>query len=91
MTVKCLNELDKSVIAAEFLNDHYTIETLATHFDVSRRTIVRVLEERGVDPGIRRRPGRKSKKQPAPAGPVVIPTRTPWYRRIIEKVVPLFN
>lgn len=100
MTVKCLNDLEKVIIAGLYVDHGRSIDSLATEYKRSRRTIIRTLEEQGVNPGIKRR-NRKSKAPLTihqnytpgnkPAGPTVIPTHTPWYRRIIDKVAPLFS
>jgi hypothetical protein len=60
MTVKCLKEHQKNIICLTFGNPNQ-INDLADHWGVSRRTIIRVLEEQGIDPMIKRRP-RKAKE-----------------------------
>ena len=55
MTVKCLSEVNKTYIADCFTAKTQTITELAYTFKRHRTTIVRVLEEQGIDPGIRRR------------------------------------
>ena len=55
MTVKCLNTDDKDFIVSRFQEWNIDINYLATLLNVSRRTIIRVLQERGVDPGLRKR------------------------------------
>ena len=62
MTVKCLKPHTKQTI----VNAHaqgVTIDYMATFWGKSRSTIIRVLEENDVDPGIKRR---KRKAKPAP-------------------------
>ena len=80
MTVKCLNTLQQECIVTSFVNKTHNIDALARTFGRSRRTIIRVLEDAGIDPGIRRR-----MPKPTPL-PQVIPTRRPWYRRILGVV-----
>lgn len=55
MTVKCLHVRDKVYIVNSFISGTITINDLADSFLRSRRTIIRVLEEYGVDPGVKRR------------------------------------
>jgi hypothetical protein len=55
MTVKCLSEAAKQNIAAGFSLHIYTINQLANMYVRSRRTIIRVLEEKGIDPGVKHR------------------------------------
>lgn len=55
MTVKCLSEGAKHHIASSFSYHVYTINQLAIMYGRSRRTIIRVLEEQGVDPGVKHR------------------------------------
>ena len=62
MTVKCLTKTDQLIICNMFLCGT-EINYLAEQFDRSRRTIIRVLEDANLDPGIRRR---KSKPRKAP-------------------------
>jgi hypothetical protein len=88
MTVKCLNELQKEVLVNSFQHHHQCIDSLAIFYDCSRRTVIRVLEEKGIDPGIKRRASKPRKPVP---GPVVTPTKLPWYRRILERVMPSFQ
>jgi len=62
MTVKCLTEPVKNGIVEAFKEKSLTIDQMVSCTGRSRRTIIRVLEDAGIDPGIHRRPGRKSKK-----------------------------
>ena len=55
MTVKCLPEITKDYITGAFINKSMTINELSDTFDCSRRTVVRVLVERGIDPQLRKR------------------------------------
>lgn len=55
MTVKCLNETYKRCVVTLFVDHNYSIGHLASIYEVSRRTIIRVLEEERIDPGIKRR------------------------------------
>ena len=48
MTVKCLNEIQKSVIADLYLMKLRTINELCKDYHVSRRTLGRALLERGI-------------------------------------------
>lgn len=82
MTVKSLTDAEKLYIAGKFRNGFSTINELAAEYMRSRRTIIRTLTEQGADPGIKTR----AKKVKPVSVPVVIPTKTPWYRRVIESV-----
>lgn len=79
MTVICINSSNKEFICNAFKNQTHTIDELVFIFGKSRRTMIRVLEEQDIDPGIRTRSAKKP--QPTPV-PVAIPTHTPWFRRI---------
>jgi len=57
MTVKCLDSYAQEAIVRQF-NGGMSISNLVIYWRCSRRTIIRVLEDAGVDPKIRRRPGR---------------------------------
>lgn len=68
MTVRKLNEIEKSVIADAYLIHKDRISQLARRFNVSRRTIDRVLIERGVKtirPAIKQVPQPIPTKQPS--------------------------
>jgi transposase len=87
MTVKCLNSLEKTLIVDSFLAGYQSIDEMATMYNRSRRTIIRVLEEQDVDPKIRRRnPPQPDRQQKLALKPVVINTKTPWYRKVYETV-----
>ena len=98
MTVKCLEAWEKELVALRFLGGQ-PLTDLSYEFKVSRRTIIRVLEEQNIDPGVKTR----AKPQPVDLGeiehpiseegptgelakpaPAPIPTKTPWYRRFKE-------
>jgi hypothetical protein len=76
MTVISLSQVQKSQISLDYGLNLFTINELAYHNSCSRRTIIRVLEEAGHQNVVK-------KRQPKPKPvPVVIPTRTPWWKRI---------
>lgn len=94
MTVKCIKPVDKAYIVDAFVAKTQTITQLAELYGRSRRTIVRVLEDHGIDPGIRRR-----RQQQFSAEQIKVPdlfgTRTgrvtmieplPWYRRALSAI-----
>lgn len=66
MTVKSLSPTAKDQITNLFLQKAMTLTQLAHFYDRSRRTIIRALEERGVDPGV------KTRKKRAPVQPIQI-------------------
>lgn len=82
MTVKSLSETQKDYIVSTFLNQVHSINDLATMYKRHRRTIIRALEERGVDPGVKHRTPKPRAVIPQPN--MVIRTRTPWYRRLFQ-------
>ncbi len=57
MTVKCLSDAAKAHIVNEYLFNptSHTINRMVLYWGHSRRTIIRVLEEKGIDPGVKRR------------------------------------
>ena len=55
MTVKCLTTPTKLSVVEMFNNKTHTIEDLVYLTGKSRRTVIRVLEDAGVDPKIHRR------------------------------------
>ena len=55
MPVKCLNQAEKNAIVAVYGGTSQSITELSYEYRVSRRTIIRVLQEFGVDPEIRSR------------------------------------
>jgi hypothetical protein len=87
----CLNAFEKEIITASFCNHDQSIDDLAYQYGRSRRTIIRVLEEMNVDPGIRRRKPKPPTKPVQAPLPLVIPTRSPWYRRILDRVIHPFQ
>ena len=62
MTVRCIPDFDKRYYAKCFISKAMTINEIAVETGTSRRTVIRMLEEQGVDPGIKRRP-RKQKQE----------------------------
>ena len=54
MTVKCLKPFEQRALGMSF-KQGIPINDLATFWDVSRRTVIRVLEDQGIDPKIHRR------------------------------------
>ncbi len=98
MTVKCLNDNAKAVIVELFVSQRYTLNDLVRLYGKSRRTVIRVLEDAGVDPGVKHRPP-KPFVQPletddfANTQPLyyidepteVIRSRS-WFRRVADKV-----
>lgn len=90
MTVKCIDEHTQLQVCHMFRHENSTITDLSYEFKVSRRTIIRVLEQHGIDPQIKSRnaSGTADPAQIPPQLPMVlclprpIPTKTPWYRRI---------
>lgn len=87
MTVRSLSTPAKLVIAQAFTQRNRTINELAAFYGKSRRTIIRALEEQGIDPGIKKRGPRKPKEGVLtfPNRPVVGYT-APWYRRVYNKI-----
>lgn len=86
MTVKCLNSVDKSAIVFAFTQTTHTdFDSLASNFGVSRRTIIRVIEEAGVDPKIRRRKRNSVNIHVTEGGLIVeqfpLPLGEPWFKR----------
>ena len=84
MTVKSLSATQKHSIAEDFKNGVFTIDGLAVWYFTSRRTIIRVLEEQGCAPPVKKR-NRKPKETPPVQISVVIPTKTPWWKKIFTK------
>lgn len=101
MTVKKLAPTEQQMLVLQFQDDGRSINYLAGYYQCSRRTVIRVLEDAGVDPGIQRR---KSKKQlelkmPPPAEidlsgfPTLIyqtPAPKPWYQKVYNSVRQFF-
>lgn len=85
MTVKCISGVDKSSIVFQFSQLGQSISSLSYEYKKSRRTIIRVLEEHGIDPGIRRRVKDTTQIQaPKPQSQPIVPpgvTKTSWYQK----------
>jgi len=64
MTVKCIPKATQQAIVTDFQQGLGTIGGMADFLGVSRRTIIRVLEDHGVEPGIKRRPGAQKPRKP---------------------------
>lgn len=106
MPVKCLEPFEKTSIAHQYLLNNQSISALSYEYRRSRRTIIRVLEERGIT-YIRRKQRNSYPEMTAavyfPAAetakdslPKSIPTKTPWYRRFMDWLntpvkLPTFN
>jgi hypothetical protein len=88
MTVKCLSTTEKQTIVFQRQVLGAALTDLAFEWQHSRRTIIRVLEEAGVDPGVKHR---KPKASPVPAvniPPKPIPTRTSRWKRVYDWIFP---
>lgn len=98
MTVRCLDQSAKNAIVHAFTATHMKdLNDIASCFGVSRRTIVRVLEEAGVDPGIRRRKSKEVQENdvqfPLPLGEPWFKDfslRNSWLNRVFNKVKQVF-
>lgn len=101
MTVKCLLDFEKTAICRSFQQE-VPISDLAPYWGVSRRTIIRVLEEAGIDPKIHRRSRNRIAKAETALPPFQIPhysplagayTRpsVPWYVRVFNAVRQFFS
>lgn len=89
MTVRILNEHQKNAVKYAFTGPK-DIKVMAQYYGVSRRTIIRVLEEASIDPGIRRRkPKQKpviTEQYPLPVGdPITLPKFT-WGQRALSRI-----
>lgn len=80
MTVRCLPTNDQLLVCHRFQHENADITDLSYEFKVSRRTIIRVLEEAGIDPQIRRRT--KKALEPVQSSLDLAPPKQPWYRRL---------
>ena len=95
MPVKCLGPNEKDYILENFHAKTYTINSLAYIFKVSRRTIIRVLEEGGIDPGIRRR--KPASPEQTKLDPLIFPdhminpNNIPWYQRFWKNLCQIFD
>ena len=88
MTVKCLNGVEKAAVQYRFQHLNTSITTLSYEFKVSRRTIIRVLEEGGLDPKIHRR----GKATPQITSQPLVIKPTAWHQKawqFLNKPVPL--
>ncbi len=65
MPVKCLNATEKADIGNKYLFFGNTVSSLSYEYKRSRRTIIRVLEERGITPPVRRHPKESKKAEQA--------------------------
>ena len=79
MTVRSLTDVQKAQVDALYTQGVYTIPELAIIYQRSRRTIIRTLNEQGAYTIKRRAP------KPKPV-PVVIPTKTPWWKRLFANM-----
>ena len=96
MTVKCLTSQQKAHVTSMFDCGLNTINELAQMHQVSRRTIIRVLEEAGIDPGIRHRTPKQPisvAAPPAPEPPQQHQQTQPlaWYQRTLSKLGSYFS
>lgn len=86
MTVKCIKQEEKEYLLSCYSPLLNNVDQLMQMSGRSRRTVVRLLEEAGHQPVKHRRPNRKAKEIALPPQLTVVPTKTPWYRRVIESV-----
>ena len=99
MTVKCISMHEQCYIVDAFLAKTQTLNQLAHNFGVSRRTLIRVLEDAGVNPGVKHRfPQPKTVDIPLtfPTEQLPIPytqnhwseplAAAPWYTRVLKFV-----
>lgn len=89
MTVRCLNIQQKRFAIEMFESKIFGLDDIAYRLEVSRRTVIRVLEEAGIDPGIRRR----TRKEVIPTQVAITTTQTvePWYRRLLNSIRQIFD
>ena len=93
MTVKSLSEDQKDRIVAFFTYrttiysqpKSAVINEMAILYERHRRTIIRALEERGVDPGVKTRIKKEPEQGHLPMA-IRIRTKTPWYRRLFQSM-----
>ena len=81
MAVKCLSGVDKNSIVYQFTQLNQSIASLSYEYKKSRRTIIRVLEEYGIDAGTKRRSVTQNSPETTAQKPELIKTRTPWYEK----------
>lgn len=101
MTVRCLTETDKEYVVDRFNEKLLDINQLAHVMSCSRRTIIRVLQEKGVDPGLRAyRRWKVAKLAPMPnmhdmsdfpIMKVELIEPTPWWKRLGQAVSRVFT
>lgn len=101
MTVKCIADIDKADIVFLFSNGSQGINKLALIYGRSRRTIIRVLEEQDIDPGVKhRKPKAMLVKQvdieftgwpddSAVHSPAPAPRTGSWFRKSLTSVAQL--
>ena len=92
MTVKCLSDNQKRYLVEMFESKIFEINDIAYRLEVSRRTVIRVLEEKGIDPGIRRRSPKPAQETQPELEEIQQPMiKEPWFHRIINKFCQVFN
>lgn len=96
MTVKSLNEYQKNNLARLFVEQKTSLNELAAYCGRSRRTVIRVLEELGIDPGVRHRKPKivvpvplTFPNHPIHTGPIGYKPGTSWYSRVLDSVAQL--
>lgn len=88
MTVKCLSDIQKQVVIYQYLHLKLNLNEIAHDAKRSRRTIIRVLEEAGID--VPRRPRKAKTVEPVIVEPVKLepPELTPMeYFKCLLKAV----
>lgn len=88
MTVKKLTQEQKDSICGYVRSGIYEYNTMATAFGVSRRTIIRAVEEAGLDPKIHRR--KKSVEVPQAPQQEIEFLKEPklnWFQRQVDRLV----
>ena len=91
MTVKCINELQKEVLASSFANKQLTLEDLMATTGRSRRTIMRMLEEAGVAPAVRKRKAKENTASQTDTQGVYFPKKLNWFDRFIQSIARSFS
>lgn len=84
-----LTENERMVIAARFNSGLYSLDEIAHTFQRHRTTIVRVLEEQGIDPGIKRRTRKSAAVTDSSGRPIRIEMVEPkrWYQRALNAML----